>query len=272
MLNKRIGMIGAGQMALALAAGFVRKGLVPPEYILASDPLENARQRFQEVTGARVTDNNLEVVRTQDIIILAIKPQVISKVFEELQGRISPEKLVISIVAGVTLETLQRALGENARIIRAMPNTPALVGSGITAYAVGKNIQPADVQTVEAILSAVGVAVQVEERLMNAVTAVSGSGPAFVYLFIEALVDAGVRHGLPRELARQLVVHTVRGASEMVIQSGEHPALLRDRVTSPGGTTIAGLAALETNGFRGAVFAAIEAAVQRAEELSRGSR
>ncbi len=239
---------------------------------LASDPQEDARRRFQEATGGRTTDNNLEVVRTQDVIILAIKPQVISKVLDELQGRISPEKLVISIVAGVTLETLQRALGENARVVRAMPNTPALVGCGVTAFTPGKNVRPADIQTVETILSAVGVAVQVEERLMNAVTAVSGSGPAFVYLFIEALIDAGVRHGLSRDLARQLVLHTVRGSSEMVIQSGDHPAVLRDRVTSPGGTTIAGLAALETHSFRGAVFAAIEAAVQRAEELSRQSR
>jgi len=272
MIEKKIGLIGSGQMAQALAVGFIRKGLVSPAEILASDPNDHARQRFHEVTGAGTTDNNLEVMRTQDIIILAVKPQVLSRVLDEIQGRVSPEKLIVSIVAGATLDTLHRALGENARIVRVMPNTPALIGFGASAFAPGRNVRPADVQIVQVMFSAVGIAVQVEERLMDAVTALSGSGPAFVYLFIEALTDAGVRHGLSRDLARQLAVQTVRGAAEMVIQTSEHPAVLRDRVTSPGGTTIAGLAAMEESGFRGAVFAAIEAAAQRAWELSREGR
>ncbi|MGQ9505687.1 MAG: pyrroline-5-carboxylate reductase [Thermogutta sp.] len=271
MIAKKIGFIGAGQMAQALAAGFVRKGLTAPADILASDPSEDACRRFHEITGARTTENNLEVVRTHDVIILAVKPQVIRGVFEEFQGRISPEKLIVSIVAGITLETLQQALGEGARIVRVMPNTPALVGFGASAFALGKNVRPEDVEIVQSLLNAVGIAVQVEERLMDAVTALSGSGPAFVYLFIETLTDAGVRHGLPRDLARRLAVQTVRGGSEMVIHTLQHPAVLRDQVTSPGGTTIAGLAALEQSNFRGAVFAAVEAAVQRARELSKGS-
>lgn len=269
MIGKKIGVIGSGQMAQALVAGFVGKGLVLPGDVLASDPNEAARRRFREVTGCQATENNLEVVRTQDVVILAVKPQVIWRVLEELQGRITPEKLIISIVAGVTLDTLQQYLGESARIIRVMPNTPALVGFGASAFAPGKNVRPTDLEIVQSLLGAVGIAVQVEERLMDAVTALSGSGPAFVYLFIETLTDAGVRHGLPRDLASRLAVQTVRGASEMVIQTTEHPAVLRDRVTSPGGTTIAGIAALERNNFRGAVFAAIEAAVQRAGELSK---
>lgn len=271
MIGKTIGIIGAGQMAQALAAGFIRKGLLAPEHILASDPSEEARRRFREVTECQTTEDNLEVVRTQEIIILAVKPQVLRRVLGEIQGRISPEKLVISIVAGITLDTLQRSLGENTRIVRVMPNTPALVGFGTSAFAPGKNVRQADLEIVQTLLSAVGIAVQVEERLMDAVTALSGSGPAFVYLFIETLTDAGVRHGLPRDLAHQLAVHTVRGASEMVIRTTEHPAVLRDRVTSPGGTTIAGIAALEGSNFRGAVFAAIEAAIRRAGELAKGS-
>jgi len=271
MIAKKIGMIGAGQMAQALAVGFVRKGLLAPQDILASDPSEEARRRFREATGCQTTEHNLEVVRAQEIIILAVKPQVLRRVLGEIQGRISPEKLTISIVAGITLDTLQQSLGEGARIVRVMSNTPALVGFGASAFAPGRNVRQGDLEIVQTLLSAVGIAVQVEERLLDAVTALSGSGPAFVYLFIETLTDAGVRHGLPRDLAHQLAVHTVRGASEMVIQTTEHPAVLRDRVTSPGGTTIAGIAALETYNFRGAVFAAIEAAVRRAGELSKGS-
>lgn len=269
MLDLTVGFIGAGQMAQALAVGFIRKGLVSASQVLASDPQESVRERFHQLTGSSVTDNNLEVVRGQDIIVLAIKPQVMGRVMAELRGRISPEKLVVSIVAGVPIQELERGLGENIRVVRVMPNTAALIGYGATAYALGTKARAEDARIVGQMFEAVGLAVQVDESMMDAVTALSGSGPAFVYLFIEALIDAGVRHGLPRPLTRQLVTQTVRGSAEMLVQSAEHPAVLRDRVTSPGGTTIAGLAALEEHGLRASVLAAVQAAYERSRQLSK---
>lgn len=256
-------------MARALAEGFLKKGLLLPENVMASDPDERARERFQEVTGAQTTANNLEVARQQEVIFLAVKPQQMPQVLGELTGRIAPEKLVISIAAGVRLKQLEEGLGRNTRVVRVMPNTPALVGFGASAFALGSQARAEDATLVQQLLEAVGIAVQVDEKLMDTVTAVSGSGPAYVYLFIEVLTDAGVRHGLPREIALKLAVQTVRGAAEMVVKTGQHPAVLKDQVASPGGTTMAGIVALESGGFRSALFAGVEAAWRRAVELSR---
>lgn len=268
MIGKKIGFIGAGQMARALAEGFLRKGLLVPEDVMASDPDEQARQRFQATTGAATTSNNLEVIRHQEVIVLAVKPQQMPQVLAELTGRIAPEKLVISIAAGIRLKQLEEGLGRNTRVVRVMPNTPALVGFGASAFALGSHARAEDAALVQQLLEAVGIAVQVDEKLLDSVTALSGSGPAYVYLFIETLTDAGVRCGLPREIALKLATQTVRGAAEMVMKTGQHPVVLKDQVTSPGGTTIAGLVALEAGGFRSAVLAAVEAAWRRAGELS----
>ncbi|ASV74702.1 Pyrroline-5-carboxylate reductase [Thermogutta terrifontis] len=268
MITKKIGFIGAGQMARALAEGLLHKGLLVPDQVLASDPSESARQKFHEATGAETTPNNLDVVRRQDVVILAVKPQQIPKVLEELRGRVAPEKLVISIAAGIALQQLEEGLGAHTRVIRVMPNTPALVGFAASAYALGKNAGPDDASLVQQLLEAIGIAVRVDEKLLDAVTALSGSGPAYVYLMIEVLTDAGVRHGLSRDVALTLAAQTVRGAAEMVMRTGQHPAVLKDQVTSPGGTTIAALAAMESQGFRGAVLAGVEAAWRRARELS----
>jgi len=256
-------------MAVALAGGFIRAGLASPQTILASDILPTARERFAKSTGAATTDDNLKVVQQSDVVWLAVKPQQMAKVCRQLHGQITPQKLLVSIAAGVSLERLTAWLGDQVRLVRVMPNTPCLVGQGASAYALGARATPDDSELVQSLLSAVGVACQVEETLLDAVTGLSGSGPAFVYVLIEALSDAGVRAGLPRTLASKLAAQTVRGAAEMVLATGEHPAVLKDRVASPGGTTIAGLAALESGGLRAAVMAAVEAATSRSVELGK---
>jgi pyrroline-5-carboxylate reductase len=253
MAEPSIGFIGAGQMARALALGFVAAKLIPPERIAACDPVAAAGESFgQAVPDAKLAASNLEVVRQADVLFLAVKPQSMNALFAELAGKLGGEKLVVSIAAGITLARLCDGL-KTDRVIRVMPNTPALVGQGAAAYSLGSGATEADSQLVGRLFGAVGRAFEVEEKLLDAVTGLSGSGPAFVYVMIEALSDGGVRMGLPRDIATALAAQTVRGAAEMVLTSGEHPAALKDKVASPGGTTIAGLAALEDRGLRAAL-------------------
>jgi pyrroline-5-carboxylate reductase len=267
MQSPTIGMIGAGQMASALAAGFLRAGLVEKDRLLAADPAADARRRFAELTGAQVLEDNRAVLAEADVIILAVKPQQMAAVAEQLRGQVAPKQLVVSIAAGVRLHQLAEWLGSETRLVRVMPNTPSLVGQGASGYSLGAQATEADAALVQQLLEAVGLACRVPEPLLDAVTGLSGSGPAFIYTVIEALSDAGVRHGLPRTVAAPLAAQTVRGAAEMVLRTGEHPAVLRERVTSPGGTTIAGLEALEQTGLRGSLLAAVEAATERSREL-----
>ncbi len=269
MLTQTIGFIGAGQMARALARGFQAAGLVPGERIVACDPVAEAGQAFvKAVRGAALATSNIEVVRQSDAIFLAVKPQSMPAVLAELAGQVGSGKLVVSIAAGVTLAKLCGGL-KTDRVVRVMPNTPALVGQGAAAYALGPGAAESDGQLVGKLLGAVGRAFAVDEKLLDAVTGLSGSGPAFVYVMIEALADGGVRMGLPREIAAVLAAQTVRGAAEMVLATGEHPAVLKDQVASPGGTTIAGLQALEDRGVRSALIAAVEAATRRSQELGK---
>lgn len=267
MLQQRIGLIGAGQMAAALGQGFVKAGLVATENLLAADPSDDARRRFVEATGGRATSDNAQVAAASDVLFLAVKPQQMAPVMAELRVKLSPEQLVVSIAAGIRLASLAEGLGRDVRLVRVMPNTPCLVGQGACGFSLGPTATAADGQLVEQLLGAIGLAFRVEEKLLDAVTGLSGSGPAFVYLIIEALSDGGVRMGLPRPIATALAAQTVRGAAEMVALTGEHPAVLKDRVTSPGGTTIAGLQAMESGGVRAALMAAVEAATRRAIEL-----
>jgi len=269
-LELRIGFIGAGQMATALAQGFVKGGLVAPEGLLAGDPVPEARQRFAQATGGETTADNARVAAEQDVIFLAVKPQQMGKVLAELGGKITDEKLVVSIAAGVRLAALCEGLGGEPRLVRVMPNTPCLVGQGACGYCLGEKATAEDGTLVNRLLDAVGVAYQVEEKLLDAVTGLSGSGPAFVYVIIEALSDAGVRMGLARPVATALAAQTLRGAAEMVLATGEHTGVLKDRVTSPGGTTIAGIEALESGGLRAALIAAVGAATRRSIELGAG--
>jgi pyrroline-5-carboxylate reductase len=271
MLSETIGFIGAGQMARALAVGFVRAGLLKASQVLASDPVPAAAQAFHEaLPAARMLGSNGAVAAAADILVLAVKPQQMGAVLAELKPALPGPRLVISIAAGVRLATLATGLGSGARLVRVMPNTPCLISQSASGYSLGPGATPADAETVSQLLSAVGRAFQVDEKLLDAVTGLAGSGPAFVYLVIEALSDGGVRMGLPRDVALTLAAQTVRGAAEMVLSTGEHPAMLKDRVASPGGTTIAGLQALEVGGLRGTLMAAVEAATRRSQELATG--
>jgi len=271
MLSVRIGFIGAGQMAMALAQGLVKAGLVAKEQLLASDPSEEARGRFSRTTGVKTTSDNLEVVDDSDVVVLAVKPQQMPGVLAQLGGKIGATRLVLSIAAGVRSATIVQSLGAAMRLARVMPNTPCLVGHGASAYCLAGTATAADGELVGQILESVGSAFLVEEKLMDAVTGLSGSGPAFAYIMIQALSDGGVRMGLPRPIATKLAAQTLFGAAAMVLSSGEHPAGLKDRVASPGVTTIAGLQAMETGGVRAALIAAVEAATRRSVELAAGS-
>lgn len=267
----RLGFIGAGQMATALARGFVEKQLVVASNLAAADPFAPSRERFlAALPGTRVGDDNATVARAADVCILAVKPAQAPSVAKEIRTALRPETLVVSIAAGVTLEKLAVGLPKRARVIRVMPNTPCLIGRGASAFARGEHATSDDAQLISELLAAVGTVHEVSEKLLDAVTGLSGSGPAFVYTVIEALSDGGVRAGLPRELAAILAAQTVAGAAEMVLVTGEHPAKLRDAVTSPGGTTIAGLEALESGGLRAALIAAVREATHRATELGSG--
>jgi pyrroline-5-carboxylate reductase len=267
MLEQRIGFIGAGNMASALGQGFVRSGLTVGANLLASDPSEPARVGFAQATGGETTTDNAFVAAKSDVLFLAVKPQYMASAAGELFGKISKNTLVVSIAAGVRLSRLAGWLGEGVRLVRVMPNTPCLIGEGACGYCLGERATQADGELVGKLLKSVGIAWQVDEKLLDAVTGLSGSGPAFIYLIIEALSDAGVRVGLPRNIATSLAAETMRGAVDMVIKTGEHPAVLKDRVASPGGTTIAGLKALEEGAIRATLIAAVEDATKRSIEL-----
>ena len=268
MLAKSIGMIGAGRMATALARGLVRAELVAPSALIASDPSGDARATFaRELPAAQVVADNADVASHTDVVVLAVKPQQVTAVLAEIRAAIRADALVVSIAAGVTLKRLATGLPPGQRIVRVMPNTPCLVGRGASAYSLGGHATADDGHLVAQLLFAVGVAYEVPESQLDAVTGLSGSGPAFVYTMIEQMCQGGVSVGLPAELAADLAVRTVAGAAEMVLATGESPAVLRDQVTSPGGTTLAGLQALEGAGFHAAVIAAVQAATRRSAEL-----
>lgn len=262
-----IGFIGAGQMARALACGFATRQLVQRNRIVAFDPSPPAQAQFlADVDGAKWVASNSQVVREADTVIVAVKPQSFADVSRELESTATKGKLFVSIMAGVSLATLSKGV-KSERVIRVMPNTPCLVGQGAAAYALGAAASAEDSALVEKLFRAVGIAVELPEKLLDAVTGLSGSGPAYVYVLIEALSDGGVRMGLPRAVATQLAAQTVLGAAQMVMTSGEHPGVLKDRVASPAGTTIAGLQVLERRGVRSALLDAVEAATVRSQEL-----
>lgn len=261
-----VGFLGAGQMATALAAGWVKAGLLDLSRCRASDPYPETRAKFEKATGLPATAANGTVAAACDVLVLAVKPQVMPAVLAELKPLLQPRHLVISIAAGVTLTTLAEGLG-HARIARVMPNTPCLVGASASGYSLLDGTS--DAAVVSTLFSAVGKAHNLPEHLLDAVTGLSGSGPAYIYVLIEALADGGVKAGLPRDVALSLAAQTVFGSAKMVLETGTHPAALKDAVASPGGTTIAGLHALERAGFRAALMDAVEAAATRAAELGK---
>jgi pyrroline-5-carboxylate reductase len=265
-----IGFLGAGKMATALAKGFVKAGLVAPDHIIAGDPSEAAGVAFAREVGAKITTVNLEVLKFAEVVVLAVKPDQVSGVLAEVREQFTAKQVLISIAAGVPLAKLEAALGAGARVVRVMPNAPALVGASASAYALGKAALPADGQLAQKLFSAVGVAFPVKESLLDAVTGLSGSGPAYVYLFIEGLSDGGVAAGLSREVATKLAAQTVLGAAKMVLETGQHPGALKDMVTSPGGTTIEGLHELEKGKLRGTLISAVRAATEKSKKLGQG--
>jgi pyrroline-5-carboxylate reductase len=262
-----IGFLGAGKMATALAKGFVRAEIVFPKEIIAGDLSELALENFARETSAKTTAANAEVLKFAGIVVLAVKPDHVAEVLAGLRRSFTDQHLLISIAAGVTLAKLEAALPAGARVIRVMPNTPALVGESASAFALGKNATAADGELAKKLLSAVGVAFQVKESLLDAVTGLSGSGPAYVYQFIEAMSDGGVAAGLPRDIATKLAAQTVLGAAKMVLETGQHPGALKDQVTSPGGTTIEGLHELEKGRLRAIVMSAVRAATEKSKKL-----
>lgn len=267
MDNRTVGFLGAGNMARALSKALLQATLVPADQIMASDVSDERLETIAERFGIRTTSNNAEVVRFADILVLSVKPQVVDKVLPTIADNLRPETLIISIVAGVRLRALAARLPGGAKIIRAMPNTPAMVLAGATALSAGKHVAAEDVERAKQLFKTLGRTVVLDESLIDAVTGLSGSGPAYVMLMIEALADGGVKVGLHRETALMLAAQTVFGSAKLLLESGEHPGRLKDMVTSPGGTAIAGLHTLESGGLRRTLMDAVENATRRAGEL-----
>lgn len=270
--EEKIGIIGAGKMGEAIIAGLIRAGFDPGK-ILAYDPDSSRLLKMHNDYQIYLRKSNPDLVRESEVVILAVKPQVMDKVLVEIASSVKEKNpLLISIAAGIRTETIKAHLGEELRLVRVMPNTPGLIGEGVSAYFASPALEKADKEKVEKILSALGRVVEVEkEELLDAVTGLSGSGPAYVFLMIEALADGGVKMGLPRKLALELSAQTVIGAGKMVLETGKHPGELKDMVTSPAGTTIAGLSVLEQGGMRGLLIKAVESATIRSKELGGGS-
>jgi len=268
MTERKLGFIGAGLMAEALLDGILKAGVAPKECIFASDPSPDRRAVFAGKLGRELFVSNVDVVEAADVILFCVKPQVLPAAAEEVAPSVGADHLVVSIAPGITLAALGQMLGAG-RVVRVMPNTPALVGEGAAAFCCSSGATDEDRQVVEGILSAVGLCFQVDEKLMDAVTGLSGSGPAYVFLAIEALSDGGVKAGLPRTVATHLAAQTVLGAARMVLETGRHPGDLKDQVATPGGTTIEGIHALEKAGLRRALMDAVTAAARRSAELGR---
>jgi pyrroline-5-carboxylate reductase len=269
MLSAKIGVIGAGKIGNAIARGIIRSGLAGKEQVMASDVSAELRDAIVEALGIEATSDNGALCAFADIVILAVKPQTVDSVVREIAKRLGSSKLLVSVAAGVPLSRIETNLEPGARVVRVMPNIACTVGAGAAGYAAGAHATGRDLQDVDAILKSFGVAMPVEERCLDAVTGLSGSGPAFVFLFIEALADGGVQAGLGREVAVKLAMQTVYGAARMALESSRHLGALKDEVASPGGTTIAGIYALEQRGFRGAVMDAVVSATKRSQELGK---
>ncbi len=269
--NLRFAFIGGGNMAEALLKGLLIGLQVAPDHITATDVVPERLTYLETTYKIGTSMDNAQAVRDHDVMILAVKPQTIPEVTRVMAPAMTRDKLVISIAAGITLQTLEQGLGADMRMVRVMPNTPALVLAGAAGIAPGPAATPQDTEVVECIFNAVGRAVVVNEGLMDAVTGLSGSGPAYVFAFIEALSDGGVMMGLTRPMATQLAAQTVLGAAQLVLETGKHPGELKDMVTSPAGTTIMGMQALESGGLRGLMMDVVRRATERSVELGRNS-
>ncbi len=268
-IDKKIAFLGGGNMAEALIKGLLGSGAAKADRLLVADVSDDRLEHLKKTYGIIIQKSNINAVREAGIVVLSVKPQMIEKVMAEIAPAVDEKKLVISIAAGVTIGSIEKTLGAGTRVVRVMPNTPALVLAGAAALAGGKTATAEDLSLAQSIFNSVGRSVIVEEKLMDAVTGLSGSGPAYVFMIIDALSDAGVKAGLSRQLALELAAQTVFGAAKMVLETKEHPGKLRDMVTSPGGTTIAGLHELEKGKLRAVLMNAVEAATARSRELGK---
>ena len=262
----KIGFIGMGNMGFAILQGLLK--LYRPEDLLLTDVNQERMETVKKQTGVDFVESNAECANQSRIVVLAVKPQYYDAVLKNIKYAVKPEQIVISIAPGITIDSLVKKLGDGKRIVRAMPNTPALLGEGMTGVTYDRGLfTEEEEQEIRAFFQSFGRMEYVEERLMSAVVCASGSSPAYVYMFIEALADSAVRYGLPRDKAYEFAAQTVKGAAEMVLQTGKHPGELKDMVCSPAGTTIAGVAALEEYGFRNAVLKANEACYEKCEAI-----
>jgi len=265
-IDKSIGFIGTGNMAEALIRGLLRGDVFAADRVIASAPRQERVRELADKYAIRATADNLEAARAQ-IVVLSVKPQILSRVLDEVAEAIDPEALVISIAAGVPVAAIQARLAGGTRVVRAMPNTPALVDAAATAIAGGAHARESDLADAKRIFDAVGITVVLEESQLDAVTGLSGSGPAYVFLILEALSDAGVKVGLSRRTSQLLAAQTLLGSAKLLLETNEHPGRLKDMVTSPGGTAITGLHTLENGGVRTTLMNAVEAATKRSREL-----
>ncbi len=267
MKDRRIGMLGAGNMAGAMIRGLLASKSLLPEQIRGSDVRAEHLAVLEKTYGIKTHTNNAELLAWANVVVLAVKPQVIDRVLDQLGGDFSSDTLVISVAAGVPIRSIEARLPAGARVVRAMPNTAAIALAGATGIAPGSRATPEDIEFTTALFDAIGRSVVLDESLIDAVTGLSGSGPAYIMLIIEALADGGVKVGLHRETALLLAAQTVYGSAKLLLETGEHPGRLKDMVTSPGGTAIAGLHTLESGGLRRTLIDAVEVATRRAVEL-----
>lgn len=267
--NQTIAVIGAGHMAGAMIGGMIKSKLVPAKSIVAARRNPEALSALQKKWGVRATSDNKKAVAGADIVILAVKPQMAKKVMEELAGHVTKDQLVISVMAGITTASISKALRVDGPVVRAMPNTPCLVDAGATAVAAGAHAGERELGLAEAVFGAIGLVVTLPESALDAVTGLSGSGPVYIYMVIEAMIDGGVKMGIPRSVAAKLAAQTVYGAAKLVLESGKHPAMLKDEVTTPGGTAITAIHVLESKGLRSVLIDGVEAATKRSQELSK---
>lgn len=268
MKGKKLCFIGGGRMAEAIIKGLLNKGITTPEHIVVSEPRKDRGDFLSNKYKVKVFSENPSAIEGAEMVVLAVKPQVIREVLKEISTVVNTEQLIISIAAGIPTSLIAYYLGEKKRLIRAMPNTPAQIGEGATVLCGGGSSTPKDLQQTKIFFDSIGISIIIQETYMDAVTGLSGSGPAYIFLIIEALTDGGVKMGLPRDVAQSLVIQTLIGSARMVLETGDHPGQLKDLVTSPGGTTITGLHVLEKNGIRAALINAVEAATERSRELS----
>ena len=268
-MEKIIGFIGAGNMGQAMAGGIVSSNLLPPENIIFSDVLQENLKKAYKNYGVKTSNSNILTASMADILVLAVKPHIYSSVVEEIKDYIKPETIVIAIAAGITHEKLNNMFGKNVKIVRIMPNTPAMVREGMTAVIPNEFITEEELAEITELLNSFGKTEIIEEKLLDAVTAVSGSSPAYIYMMIEAMGDAAVAGGMARDKAYKFAAQAVLGSAKMVLETGMHPGALKDMVCSPGGTTIEAVASLEENGFRSSLIKAMKVCEKKSKEMSK---